>query len=128
MALQISGTNVVDNSRNLANIESFLSTVKSIWNTFTLNTGAGNNLSLGNRTVFITSGNNCTVTLPTTSLTQGLEVIVGGVGSSVTSITVNPGVSERIMGLTLGETLIIDIPNTVVKFIYVGGTFGWSIL
>jgi hypothetical protein len=128
MALQISGTNVVDNSRNLANIESFLSTVKSVWANFTLNLGAGNNLTLGNRTVFITSGNNCTVTLPTTSLTQGLEVIVGGVGSSVTSITVNPGVSERIMGLALGETLVIDVPNTVVKFIYVGGTFGWSIL
>ncbi len=128
MALQIGGTNVVDNTRRLANIESFLSTVKSVWNAFTLNSGAGNNLSTLNRSVVITTGNNCTVFLPTTSLTQGLEVIVGGVGSSVTSLTVTPGASERIMGLALGETLVIDIPNTVIKFLYVGGTIGWSIL
>ena len=128
MAIQISGTDVVDNSRRLANIESFLSTVKSVWANFTLNSGAGNFFSSGNRSVVITSGNDCTVYLPTTSLTQGMEVIVGGVTSSVTSITVNPTGTQRIMGLPLGETLVIDIPNTVIKFLYVGGTIGWSIL
>ena len=131
MALQISGTTVVDNTRNLTSIESFLSSVKSIWANTIVNSLVGSLVtprvnSLSNRWIAISTGNYQQNVLPS-SPTIGMEVVVGGVGNGVNYIIVDPGATQSIMGLPSGETLIIDVPNTIIRLIYVGNTVGWSI-
>lgn len=66
MALQISGTTVVDNSRNLTNIATFDSTITSTWDQVTT---TAVNKTLGNREWCTVTTNNVVLTLP--GVTEG---------------------------------------------------------
>jgi hypothetical protein len=118
MAIQISGTNVIDNSRNLTNIESFDSTVRSIWDTVTTTAVSK---TLVNR-------ENCTVTaagqiivLPA-SPSPGWEVIISVQNFYDTILSRN---GSNIMGIA--DDIIIDTSYSCVYLTYINSTIGWRI-
>lgn len=118
MALQISGTNVVDNGRNLANIESFDSTVKSIWDQVTTTTVSK---TLVNREYCTVIAAGLTITLPAAPF-AGSEVVISVGDFSTTTIGRN---GSNIMGIS--DDIIIDTPNSTLNLIYVDATRGWRI-
>ena len=135
MAIQISGTTVVDNSRNLTNIESFATFVKSIWSTIVVYTTAGGSIMQNRNFLIGTSGAKTRSFVLPANPTVGMEVVTGIVADTTTltelytvsASTATPTGQVPIMGLPSGESLIVDLPYAVLKFTYVGGTIGWSI-
>lgn len=118
MAIQISGTTVIDNSRNLSNIATFDATVTSVYDAVSV----GGTASITNRRYYY-AASGATVTLPTPTI--GNEVIIS-VGD-YTNVIVNPGASYKIMGQAVGETMTINRAYASIKFIYVDSTNGWVI-
>ncbi len=118
MAIQISGTTVIDNSRNLANIATFDSTITSTWDTVTV-TATGK--TLVNREHCTVTGSGQTITLPSTP-SIGWEVVIG-VGDFVDTTVARNG--QNIMGLA--ENITLDKAYAVMNFIYTGATQGWRI-
>lgn len=119
MAIQISGTTVIDNSRNLANIATFDSTVTSTWDTVTV-TATGK--TLVNREHCTVTAANQTITLPATP-SAGWEVVIA-VGRFSDTVVARNG--SNIMGLA--ENLTIDKLYGVMNFIYTGdATQGWRV-
>lgn len=118
MAIQISGTNVIDNSRNLVNIETFDSTVKSIWDSITT---TDISKTLVNREYCSVTAANQTIILPA-SPSAGWEVSinVGQFGNTIVN-----GNGQNIMGDSSNMT--IDIQNSTINLIYVNSTQGWRI-
>jgi len=122
MALQIDGINVVDNNRYLSQIEAFSSLVKSIYYYVTASTTSP--YTLENRVFLFAAGNNMQVNLPTPTA-AGNQCVVAI--TDATGVVVDPGASNRIQGLALGETLALDVANITVTFTYVDGTRGWIV-
>lgn len=116
MAIKISSTTVIDNSRNLANIETFDSTVNSVWDQVTVTDISKTLLNREHCTV-ATSGQ--TITLPANPL-PGWEVVIS-VGNFSNTIIGRNG--RNIMGLA--EDLIFDARNSTLNLIYVDSTRGW---
>ena len=118
MAIQISGTTVIDNSRNLANIATMDSTVTSMWDTITT-TAIGK--TLVNREFCTVTASGQTITLPA-SPSAGWEVVVS-VGDFVNTVIGRN--SQNIMGLA--ENMTIDVRNSTVNLVFIDATRGWRI-
>jgi hypothetical protein len=116
MAIQISGTTVIDNSRNLANIVSIDSTVTSMWDTITTTAVSK---TLVNREYCTVTGAGLTMTLPA-SPSAGWEVSVSTGDFTNTIVGRN---SQNIMGL--GENMTIDAKNSTINLVYIDATRGW---
>lgn len=118
MALQINGTNVIDNSRNLTNIASFDSTVTSAWDTVT-STAVGKTLVNREHCTVTSAGQ--TITLPA-SPSAGWEVVivVGNFGDTVVGRN-----AQNIMGLA--ENMTLDKTYAAMNFLYVDATQGWRV-
>ncbi len=124
MALQISGTNVIDNSRNLVNIASFDSTVTSIWDSVTT-TAVGK--TLVNREYCTATANNIILILPS-SPSAGNQCAVSV--TTATGVTVFAPVIQGYgpdIFFPDGTYLALDVPNATVTFTYVDATRGWMI-
>ena len=111
MAIQISGTTVINDSRELA------SGLTSAYDTVT----AGGSTTIGNRTIYYVTSNSQTITLPASpSAGNEVEIIVG----NYTGVDIDRN-SQNIMGLA--ENMTINIPYAPVRLIYVDSTRGWVI-
>jgi hypothetical protein len=114
MAIQISGTNVIDNDRNLVNAGRIYTTVTNNQTT---------SKTLGNREfVGVTTGG-LTMTLPA-SPAAGWEVAVGIATTSVNTVIARN--SQNIMGLA--EDMTVDVANITVSLVYTDATRGWRIV
>ena len=136
MAIKISGTTVIDDSRNVTNIIGVGDTATTVFY------GDGANLSgisgdrfttitpnqttsktLVNKEFCLVTSAGIAITLPA-SPSAGNEVAVGvTTGITDTVITRN---SENIM--SLAEDLTIDVGNVVVTLVYSDSTRGWRIV
>ena len=118
MAIQISGTTVIDNSRNLANIATFDSTVTSLWDTITT---TATSKTLVNREYCTVTAAAQTITLPA-SPSAGWDVTIS-VGDFVNTVVGRN--SQNIMGLA--EDMTIDVRNSTANLVYIDATRGWRI-
>lgn len=118
MAIQISGTTVIDNSRNLANIATIDSTVTSMWDSMTT-TAIGK--TLVNREFCTVTAAGQTITLPA-SPSAGWEVVISVGDFTNTVIGRN---SQNIMGLA--ENMTIDVKNATLNLVFIDATRGWRI-
>ena len=113
MAIQISGTNVINNDKELA------SGLVSAYDTITASaTGA----TLTNRTVFCVTADSQTVTLPA-SPAAGNEVVVINGGAFTSTVVARNG--SNIMGLA--EDLTLDVEYGAMTFIYIDTSNGWRV-
>jgi hypothetical protein len=119
MALQISGTTVVDNSRNLTNIATVDSSVTSIYDRVGV---TAVNKTLVNREHVTVTAAGKTITLPA-SPSGGWEVAIS-VGNFEDTILARNG--QNIMGLA--ENMTIDKAYVTIHCIFSGNaTQGWRI-
>ncbi len=118
MAFLINNTPVIDNSRNLANIASFDSTVASTWDQVTT---TGISKTLVNREYCTVTIGFLTITLPA-SPSAGWEVLIT-VGNFSNTIIGRNG--QNIM--SLAENMTIDSSYASVRLTYVDATRGWVI-
>jgi hypothetical protein len=118
MAIQISGTTVIDNSRNLANIATFDSTVTSLWDAITT---TAISKTLVNREYCTVTSPGLTITLPASPST-GWEVVIS-VGNFVNTVIGRNG--QNIMGLA--EDMAINAQYSTVNLVYIDATRGWRI-
>lgn len=116
MAIQISSTTVIDNSRNLANIATFDSTVTSAWDTVT---STATSKTLVNREHCTVTAAGQTITLPA-SPSAGNEVVIT-VGDFTDTVVGRNG--SNIMGLA--EDLTLDTAYAALSFLYVNASQGW---
>jgi len=122
MPIQVSGTEVIDNSRNLTNIESFDSTVTSVWDRVTTTAVSK---TLVNREYCTVTADNQIITLPLVSnpaSSAGWEVLI--VVGNFTNTTIGRN-SQNIM--SLAENMSIDVPYVPVRLTYIDATRGWVI-
>ena len=119
MAIQISGTTVIDNSRNLANIATFDSTVTSVWDTVT---ATAISKTLVNREHCTVTAAGQTITLPA-SPSAGWEVVVIIGGNFINTVVARNG--QNIMGLA--ENITMDKAYAAMNFLFVDATRGWRI-
>jgi hypothetical protein len=122
MAFLINNTPVIDNSRNLANIASFDSTVASTWD---LVTTTSVNKILVNREYCSVTVSGVTVTLPQVlnpASSSGWEVLISVGNFSNTIVNVNGGTI-----MSLAENMTIDSSYASVRLTYVDATRGWVI-
>lgn len=114
MAIQISGSTVINDSRQLSDgLISAYDTVSS-----------GGSTTIGNRTVYYVTSSGRTITLPQ-SPEIGNEVVI--VNGNYTNTSISPGASYRIMSQSLAESMIIDFPYAAVRLIYIDSNRGWTI-
>jgi len=118
MAIQISGTTVIDNSRNLANIATIDSTVTSMWDSITV---TATSKTLVNREFCTVTASGQTITLPS-SPSAGWEVVISVGDFTNTIIGRN---SQNIMGLA--EDMTIDVNNATLNLVFIDATRGWRI-
>ena len=112
MAIQISGTTVINNSAEIA------TGMQSIYDrAFTV----GVNTTLQNRDFCEVTTAGLTITLPATP-TVGNEVKVG-VGTFINTVVARNG--SNIM--SLAENITLDAEYVDIGFLFVGGTVGWRI-
>lgn len=119
MAIQISGTTVIDNSRNLANIATFDSTVTSIWGAVTT---TATSKTLVNREFCTVTAATQTITLPA-SPSAGWEVVISVGNFTDTIIGRN---AQNIM--SLAENMTIDVANITATLVFTDATRGWKIV
>jgi hypothetical protein len=113
MAIQISGTNVIDNSRNLVNAGRIYTTVSNNQTT---------SKTLGNREFVSVTSAGLTMTLPA-SPAAGNEVAIQ-VGDITNTVIGRNG--QNIMGLA--EDMTIDVANRTVNLFFTDATRGWRIV
>jgi hypothetical protein len=113
MAIQISGTTVINNSKELT------SGLVSAYDTITASSGGA---TIGNRTVYCVTVDSQTVTLPA-SPTAGNEVVIINGGAFTGTIVGRNG--SNIMGLA--ENMTLDKNYAAMTFIYIDGTSGWRV-
>jgi hypothetical protein len=113
MAIQISGTNVIDNSRNLVNAGRIYTTVSNNQTT---------SKTLGNREFVSVTTAGLTMTLPA-SPAAGNEVAIQVGDFTDTVIGRN---SQNIMGLA--EDMTIDVANRTVNLVFTDATRGWRVV
>ena len=111
MAIQISGTTVINNSRELA------SGLTSAYDTVT----AGGSTTIGNRTIYYVTANSQTITLPASPAAGNeVEIIVG----NYTGVVIGRN-SRNVMGLA--ENMTLDKAYAAVTLIYTDSTRGWRV-
>ena len=120
MAIQISGTTVIDNSKRLAEgLESKYSSINLIGVT-------GNVARNGGLYILTTDG--ISISLPPFSVTPpvvGNEItFCAGYTGLTAGVTVTPN-GNTVMGSV--QDIVIDVENAFVVFTYVGGTIGWQV-
>jgi hypothetical protein len=113
MAIQISGTDVIDNDKNLVNAGRIYTTVSNNQTT---------SKTLGNREFVSVVGAGLTMTLPA-SPAAGNEVAIQVGTFTDTVIGRN---SQNIMGLA--EDMTIDVANRTVNLFFTDSTRGWRIV
>jgi hypothetical protein len=113
MAIQISGTNVIDNDRNLVNAGRVYTTITNNQTT---------SKTLGNREFVSVTTAGLTMTLPA-SPAAGWEVKIQ-VGDFTDTIVARNG--QNIMGLA--EDMTIDVANITVSLLFTDATRGWRIV
>jgi hypothetical protein len=113
MAIQISGTNVIDNDKNLVNAGRIYTTVSNNQTT---------DKTLGNREFVSVVGAGLTMTLPA-SPAAGNEVAIQVGDFTDTVIGRN---SQNIMGLA--EDMTIDVANRTVNLFFTDATRGWRVV
>jgi hypothetical protein len=113
MAIQISGTTVIDNSNNLIN-------AGRIYTTVTNNQTTGK--TLGNREFVSVTSAGLTMTLPA-SPAAGNEVAIQVGAFTDTVIGRN---SQNIMGLA--EDMTIDVADVTVNLFFTDATRGWRVV
>ena len=113
MAIQISGTNVIDNDKNLVNAGRIYTTVSNNQTT---------SKTLGNREFVSVVGAGLTMTLPA-SPAAGNEVAIQVGAFTNTVIGRN---SQTIMGLQ--ENMTIDVANVTVNLFFTDSTRGWRVV
>jgi hypothetical protein len=113
MAIQISGTNVIDNDKNLVNAGRIYTTVSNNQTT---------SKTLGNREFVSVTSAGLTMTLPA-SPAAGWEVKIQVGDFTDTVIGRN---SQNIMGLA--EDMTIDVGNVTVNLFFTDATRGWRIV
>ena len=114
MAIQITGTDVIDNDKNLVNVGRIYTTVTNNQTT---------SKTLGNREFVSVVGAGLTMTLPA-SPSAGFEVAVGIATTSVNTVIARN--SQNIMGLA--ENMTVDVANITVNLVYTDATGGWRIV
>ena len=117
MAIQISGTTVIDNSRNLVNAGRIYTTVTN--NQTTSRTSLN---PLGNREFVSVTAAGLTMTLPA-SPEAGWEVAIQVGDFTNTVIGRN---EQNIMGI--GEDMTIDAENVTVNLFYTDAERGWRVV
>lgn len=111
MAIQISGTNVIENNRRVG------AGVSSIYGEIT----AGGTQTISNRELIYVTSNSQTITLPASPHPGNeVEIIVGNYTGTIVARN-----SQNIMGLA--ENMTIDLPYVGVRLIYVDATRGWVV-
>lgn len=111
MAIQISGTTVINDNKELG------SGLVSAYDVVT----AGGAATIANRTVYYVTSDSQTITLPASpSAGNEVEIIVG----NYTGVVVGRN-SQNIMGIA--ENMTIDIAYAPVRLIYVDATRGWVV-
>ena len=113
MAIQISGTTVIDNSRNLLNAGRIYTTVSN---------NQTSSKTLGNREFVSVTSAGLTMTLPA-SPAAGNEVAIQVGAFTNTVIGRN---SQNIMGLA--EDMTIDVENVTVNLFFTDATRGWRVV
>ena len=113
MAIQISGTNVIDNDKNLVNAGRIYTTVSNNQTT---------SKTIGNREFVSVVGAGLTMTLPA-SPAAGNEVAIQVGAFTDTVIGRN---SQNIMGLA--EDMTIDVENRTVNLVFTDATRGWRVV
>jgi hypothetical protein len=113
MAIQISGTNVIDNDKNLVNAGRIYTTVSNNQTT---------SKTLGNREFVSVTSAGLTITLPA-SPAAGNEVAIQVGAFTDTIIGRN---SQNIMGLA--EDMTIDVENRTVNLVFTDATRGWRVV
>ena len=113
MAIQISGTTVINDSKELG------TGLVSAYDTVTASGGGG---SVTNRTVFCTNGENNVITLPA-SPSPGNEVVIINGGAYTGTIVARNG--SNIMGLA--ENIQLDVKYVSVTLIYINPANGWRV-
>lgn len=111
MAIQISGTTVINNNRELG------SGLVSAYDTV----NAGGTATVTNRQVRYVTSDSQTITLPS-SPSAGNEVVV--INGNFTGTTVARNGSNI---MALAENITLDIAYAAVTFLYVDATRGWII-
>ena len=113
MAIQISGTDVIDNDKNLVNAGRIYTTVSNNQTT---------SKTLGNREFVSVVGAGLTMTLPA-SPAAGNEVAIQVGDFTDTVIGRN---SQNIM--SLAEDMTIDVANRTVNLVFTDATRGWRVV
>lgn len=113
MAIQISGTTVINNSRELG------SGLTSAYDTV----NAGGSTTLSNRQVRYVTSDSQTITLPL-SPSAGNEVIIINGGAFTGTIVARNG--SVIMGLA--ENMTLDVEYAAITLLYVDATRGWVVI
>jgi hypothetical protein len=113
MAIQISGTNVIDNDKNLVNAGRIYTTVSNNQTT---------SKTLGNREFVSVVGAGLTMTLPA-SPAAGNEVAIQVGDFTDTVIGRN---SQNIM--SLAEDMTINVANRTVNLVFTDATRGWRVV
>ena len=113
MAIQISGTTIINNTKELD------SGLKSAYPNISVSAGAG---TVTNRTVQVVTGQAQTITLPA-SPQVGNEVCVMIQSEYLDNIVARNG--QLIMGIA--EDITMDIAWAGVTFLYTGSSLGWRI-
>ena len=113
MAIQISGTTVINNNRELG------SGLVSAYDNVTASGGGAN---VGNRTVYCVTSDAQTINLPS-SPSPGNEVLIINGGEFVETVVGRAG--SNIMGLA--EDITLDIKYAAVTFLYINSSNGWRV-
>jgi len=113
MAIQISGTTVINDSKQLG------TGLASAYDTITAASGGA---TITNRTVYCVNADNKTITLPA-SPTAGNEVVIIN-GGEYTGTVVGRN-SQKIMGLA--EDMTLDRAYAAMTFMYINSSNGWRI-
>jgi len=118
MAIKINNLEVIDNSNNLSNIESFESTVKSTYRSIRVPI---TDVTAVNRD-YILAGVGCNVVQLPSTPNPGNQIVIG-ITSSV-PITVSR--NGKLIMATASD-LIIDIPSSIVTLTYIDDSIGWAV-
>lgn len=113
MAIQISGTSVINNDKQLA------TGLASAYDTIT---ASASGATVTNRTVYCVTADSQTITLPA-SPTAGNEVVIIN-GGAFTGTVVGRN-SSNIMGLA--ENMTLDREYAAMTFIYINASNGWRV-
>ena len=113
MAIQISGTNVINNDKQLA------TGLESAYDSVTASASGG---TVTNRTVYVVEADSQTVTLPS-SPTAGNEVVIINGGAFTGTVVGRNG--SNIMGLA--EDMTLDREYAAMTFIYINASNGWRV-